>query len=47
MNTRKITQRWSSQDRQNFADRNFLRSATVPNKRREASRKACRGKNWE
>lgn len=42
--TKKITSTWSDADRQAFADRNILRSSKVPNKRRIASRNACRNK---
>lgn len=35
---------WSDADRQAFADRNILRAQRIPNKRRIASRKACRGR---
>lgn len=35
---------WSAEDRQAFADRNILISHKVPNKRRIASRTACRGR---
>lgn len=36
--------RWSAEDRQAFADRNVLRAQTIPNKKRIAARKACRGR---
>lgn len=36
--------RWSAEDRQAFADGNILRSHKVPNKKRVASRRACRGR---
>ena len=36
--------KWSEEDRQNFADRNVLRAATIPNKKRVAARRACRGR---
>ncbi len=35
---------WSAADHQAFADRNILRAQTIPNKKRLASRNACRGK---
>ena len=35
---------WSDADRQAFADRNVLRASTIPNKKRIAGRKACRGR---
>lgn len=35
---------WSPIDRQAFADRNILKAQTIPNKKRAASRKACRGR---
>lgn len=35
---------WSDADRQAFADRNVLRAQTIPNKKRIASRNACRGR---
>jgi len=46
MNKNKPIDKWSAQDRRDFADRNFLRAQTIPNKRREASRKACRRGGW-
>lgn len=36
--------RWSEADRQAFADRNILRAQRIPNKKRAAARKACRGR---
>jgi hypothetical protein len=36
--------RWSAEDRQAFADRNILRAQRIPNKKRVAARKACRGR---
>lgn len=36
--------RWSEEDRQAFADRNILRAQRIPNKKRVAARKACRGR---
>ena len=44
---RKPSTKWNAQDRQAFADRNILKAKTIPNKRREASRKACRGRSWD
>jgi len=42
-NTKSNTRKgWSAEDRQAFADGNRLRAQTIPNKRREQSRKACR-----
>jgi hypothetical protein len=38
---------WNEADRQNFADRNFLKAKTIPNKKREARRKACRRASWD
>ena len=38
---------WSAEDRQAFADRNILISHKIPNKRRVASREACRPKYWD
>lgn len=45
-NTQKriIDKSWSDADRQAFADRNILRAQTIPNKKRLADRKACRGR---
>lgn len=43
-NTKKIVNRWSEEDRQAFADRNILRAQRIPNKKRVASRRACRGR---
>lgn len=45
--TKKIKATWTAADRQAFADGNRLRASTVPNKKREASRKACRGAKVE
>lgn len=39
---RVVGQEWSQNDRQAFADRNILRAQTIPNKRKEANKKACR-----
>ena len=33
---------WSGADRQAFADRNILRATTIPDKKKKASREACR-----
>ena len=41
---KKIVARWSEDDRQAFADRNVLRAQRIPNKKRVAARKACRGR---
>jgi hypothetical protein len=43
-NKPKVIATWSSDDYQAFADRNILRSTTIPNKRRLAGRNACRNK---
>lgn len=43
-NRPKVVARWSAEDRQAFADRNFVRAQTIPNKKRIAARKACRGR---
>ncbi len=40
----KTVVKWSDEDHQAFADRNILRAQTIPNKKRIASRKACRGR---
>lgn len=40
----KVKNTWSDADRQAFADRNVLRAQTIPNKKRVADRKACRGR---
>ena len=42
--TSKVVTRWSAEDRQAFADRNVLRAQRIPNKKRVAARKACRGR---
>jgi hypothetical protein len=34
---------WSDEDRQAFADRNFLKAQTIPDKRKVRNRNACRG----
>ena len=36
--------KWSAEDRQAFADGNILKAKTIPNKKRVASRRACRGR---
>lgn len=46
MNNKPST-KWSAEDRQAFADRNFLKAKTIPSKKREANRKACRGRSWD
>lgn len=43
-NKKKVVSRWSDEDRQAFADRNILRAQRIPNKRRVANRRACRGR---
>lgn len=45
-NTTNTRRGWSAEDRQAFADGNRLRAQTVPNKRRKASREACRKGAW-
>jgi hypothetical protein len=44
MKTKKTPAKWSADDKQAFADRNILRAQTIPNKKRLASRNACRKK---
>jgi hypothetical protein len=45
---KRTTTEWHDEDRQAFADRNFLKAQTIPNKKRIARRKACRDKSrWE
>jgi hypothetical protein len=44
MSKTKTTNKWNAADRQAFADRNILRAQTIPNKKRIASKKACRGR---
>jgi len=39
--------KWSAEDKRAFADGNRLRAQTVPNKRRKASREACRKGRWD
>lgn len=40
--------KWNAEDRQNFADRNFLKAQTIPNKKRKRNREECRRKKlWE
>lgn len=46
MGTTKVINKWSDADKQAFADRNILRSKKVPNKKRIASREACRRGRW-
>lgn len=36
---------WSPTDKQAFADGNRLRTATIPDKRKKASKRACR--DWK
>jgi hypothetical protein len=38
--------RWNGASRQAFSDGNRLRANTVPDQRKEASRKACRKWRW-
>jgi hypothetical protein len=45
--TRKPNNKWNDESRQAFADRNILRSTKVPNKKRIASRQACRAGRWD
>lgn len=35
-------ERWSDADRQAFADGNRLKATTIPDKRKQASKRACR-----
>jgi hypothetical protein len=45
---KKIVNTWSQEDRQAFADKNILRAQMIPNKKRIASRRACRDhRRWE
>jgi hypothetical protein len=41
---KRTTKSWSADDRQAFADGNVLKAKTIPNKKRVANRKACRGR---
>jgi hypothetical protein len=41
--TKKIVNRWSAEDKRAFSEQR-LRAATMPNKKRVAGRKACRGR---
>ena len=43
---KKPINKWSDEDRKAFQAGVRLRAQTIPNKRREASRRACRGKDW-
>lgn len=43
--TKKMTARWSAEDRRAFAEQR-LRAKKQPNKKRVASREACRRGNW-
>jgi hypothetical protein len=43
-NKKKTPAKWSAEDRQAFADGNILRSHKVPNKKRVAAKRACRGR---
>lgn len=45
--TTKSPNAWTAEDRQAFADGNILRAKTIPNKRRESNRKACRKGRWD
>lgn len=40
----KIKNKWNELDRQAFADGNRLRAQRIPNKKRIADRRACRGR---
>ena len=33
---------WSAEDKQRFADRNFLKAQRIPDKRKQANKQACR-----
>jgi hypothetical protein len=39
--------KWSKEDRQRFADRNILKAITHLNKKRKASKEACKQDKWE
>jgi hypothetical protein len=41
---KKKVNRWSPEERQEFADGVRLRAQTIPNKKRIAGRQACRGR---
>jgi hypothetical protein len=43
----KTITKWNDESRQAFADRNILKAQRIPNKKKLASRKACRGKRWD
>lgn len=36
--------KWNQTSRQAFADRNVLKAQTIPNKKRVANKRACRGR---
>lgn len=38
----KTKNKWTAEERQQFADGKRFKAQTIPNKKREASRKACR-----
>lgn len=42
----KVSNKWNTEDRQNFADGNFLRAQTIPNKKKVSNRNACRDFRW-
>jgi hypothetical protein len=42
-NMSSTSNKWSAEDRQRFADRNFLKAQTIPNKKAQARKRACRG----
>jgi hypothetical protein len=43
----KTATKWNEESRQAFADRNILKAQRIPNKKKLASRQACRGKKWD
>jgi len=43
---KKIKVQWTAEERQAFADGNRLKAQTVTNKKRKASREACRRGAW-
>jgi hypothetical protein len=40
---KKLISKWSSEDRQNFSDRNFLKAKTIPSKKKSPPDKS----EWE
>lgn len=44
---KKVIAKWNDDDRQAFADRNFLKAQQIPDKRKAKDKRECRDFRWE